>query len=58
MNGAACISNIAVSTHPANHPKQLALARLEPAIGLVDHIYAAMAANHAVITVAALEGLK
>jgi hypothetical protein len=58
MNGAVCISNIAGPNLAANHPKQLALACLEPAIGFVDYIYAAMATNHAVITVAALEGLK
>ena len=36
----------------------LPLARLEPAIGLVDHIGAATAANHAVVAVAALERLE
>jgi hypothetical protein len=44
---------------PMRHTKkQLALARLETAIGFVDYISAATTANHAVVAVAALQGLQ
>jgi hypothetical protein len=42
----------------AGHTGESALAGFEAAVGLVDHIDAATTANHAVVAVAALEGLK
>jgi len=39
-------------------PGRLALARLEPALRLVDHINATPAANQAIVSVAKLQGFQ
>ena len=49
---------VIVVTSSASHRADSALARLEPAIRLVDHIGAPATANHAVVAVAIFEGLQ
>jgi hypothetical protein len=63
INGAACITGFRINSPASrrcdtNHPKQSALASFETRLRLVDDVSAATAANHAVIAVAAFEGLK